>query len=124
MSAAFEIEVVPPAIGNGSRFDGSAMENVFAGISGADRGRVLCTVEFGLACVRKTGSMSITPAGEQAEVRRKRSSSHGSHASGMNGSGASLPAAIDTGSTNGQGTITRKLILKPKVILDSVKEFL
>ena len=124
MSATFEIVVVPPAIGNGSRFDGAAMENVFAGISGADRGRVLCTVEFGLACVRKTGSTSVPPASEQVEARHKRTISHGSHANGTNGNGATAPAPIDTGSANGQAAIVRNLLLKPKVILDSVKEIL
>ena len=127
MSAAFEVIAVPPAIGNTSRFDESTMENMFAGISGAERGRVLCTVEFGLTCIRKAGSTSTAPP-VQGNVQnghaQKRSASHGNHANGSNGSGHSLSPTIDTGGLQSRNAITRSLLLKPKVILESVKEVL
>lgn len=123
MSAAFEVIVVPPPIGNTSHFDEGSMENVFAGIQGAERGRVLCTVEFGLACARRTSSIGGTPASDTQ--LRQRSSSHGSHASVNSiANGAAFTNGIDTGSSGELGTFTRSLLLKPKVLLESVKEVL
>lgn len=124
MSAAFEVVVVPPAIGNTSRFDEATMANVFAGISGAEKGRVLCTVEFGLACVRRAGSTGAATSPDHNAHSHKRNSSHGSHASSTNGNGTTALSSIDTGSGHSLGPLTRSLLLKPKVILESVREVL
>lgn len=116
MSAAFEVVVAPPSIGNTSGFDESTMDNVFAGISGADKGRVLCTVEFGLACVRKSPStMPSSPV--EAE-----SPSIPSSLNSVNG--RATVGTIDTGSSYASAPFNRSLLMKPKVLLESVKEVL
>ncbi|KAF7796470.1 hypothetical protein EIP86_007647 [Pleurotus ostreatoroseus] len=115
MSAAFEVVVVPPSIGNTSGFDEETMDNMFAGISGADKGRVLCTVEFGLVCVRKAASaMPLSPVEAESPS-----------VPALGGlKGRAIVGAIDTGSGYASATFTRSLLLKPKVLLDSVKEVL
>lgn len=85
-------------------FDWTVMENVYAG-HGSETGRVLCTVEFGLVCVRRASSF---PNGHV-----NGSSQHEGH---QTNGGVDVAAA--------DGILSRNLLLKPKVLLESVAEIL
>ena len=148
MSAAFEVVIVPPSPGvtpgasqpkkgglhvdihNGTEFDDETMEDAFAGSGPQDEGgNVLCTVELGLACVRKVegndeankpistapnGTRSPTSAAlcsispEQEVLGILRTSSASSSIEGL----AKGPV------------LDRNLLVKPKVMLDSVTRIL
>lgn len=131
MSAAFEVVVVPPSMasasgvaptskrgalfvdtaGGGAPFDEDTMDDAFAGSPTPDeQGRVLCTVEIGLACVRKIENAdqprspaSPPPQGPPTPISRTNSVS----------SNADAPNVLD-----------RNLLVKPKVMLDSVTKLL
>ncbi|KAI0733487.1 hypothetical protein C8Q72DRAFT_811365 [Fomitopsis betulina] len=87
-------------------FDWATMENVYAG-HGSERSKVLCTVEFGLACVRRG-------AWTDANGADTRPKTNGSASTSANG-------AVANGSTE---SLTRNVLMKPKVLLESVIDIL
>ncbi|KAI0925855.1 hypothetical protein AcW1_008174 [Taiwanofungus camphoratus] len=126
MSGVFEITWIG-AKGSGASkkekdrwFDWATMENVYAG-HGSERCKVLCTVEFGLVCVRRVGWTGGSIDGVDAEehptsveLRAK-----------VNGHGApSINGGSTVNGTRSEGMLTRNLLLKPKVLLESVAEIL
>lgn len=92
-------------------FDWTLMENVYAG-HGSEKGRVLCTVEFGLVCVRRAANGRSNGVSEHDESEINGSTN--GHTT--NGSGPVFTAT--------DGTLSRNLLLKPKVLLESVAEIL
>lgn len=140
--------------GGERRFDGGRMEDVYAG-HGSEKGGVLCTVEFGLMCVRKAegGSGSSSSSFLQKQMKSNGEMNGGGKVNGngvgngyghghMNGYAGSPPYMNGVGKpphTNGNGisngmngiainggaeTVHRSLLLKPKILLDSVVEIL
>ncbi|KAH9928255.1 uncharacterized protein B0H18DRAFT_906836 [Fomitopsis serialis] len=110
MSSVFEVSWVNA--GNVGRrderwFDWATMENVYAG-HGSERSKVLCTVEFGLACVRH-GSW---PDGDGAA-----SKTSGTTSGSVNGNGVAANGGAE-------GLLARSVLLKPKVLLESVMDIL
>ena len=112
MSSIFDVTWVNP--GSLARrdkeekwFDWATMENVYAG-HGSERSKVLCTVEFGLACVRRA-------AWTDANGADTRPKTNGSTSNSVNG-------AVANGSVD--GVLTRSVLLKPKVLLESVIDIL
>ncbi|KAH9949897.1 hypothetical protein B0H21DRAFT_41578 [Amylocystis lapponica] len=97
-------------------FDWSTMENVYAG-HGSERCKVLCTVEFGLMCARRVGWSNEPGDGE----------GHGTvvEAKGMNGhvNGQTNGHAVTNG-VRSEGMLSRNLLMKPKVLLESVADIL
>ncbi|TFY64131.1 hypothetical protein EVJ58_g2830 [Rhodofomes roseus] len=111
MSSVFEVTWVNP--GNVGRkdkderwFDWAAMENVYAG-HGSERSKVLCTVEFGLVCIRH-GSWPEANGGPKP---------NGSASTGVNGNGVAANGGPE-------GPLTRSVLLKPRVLLESVMDIL
>ncbi|KAH9838294.1 uncharacterized protein C8Q71DRAFT_521637 [Rhodofomes roseus] len=111
MSNVFEVTWVNP--GNVGRkdkderwFDWAAMENVYAG-HGSERSKVLCTVEFGLVCIRH-GSWPEANGGPKP---------NGSASTGVNGNGVAANGGPE-------GPLTRSVLLKPRVLLESVMDIL
>ncbi|KAA1467668.1 hypothetical protein DENSPDRAFT_257400 [Dentipellis sp. KUC8613] len=89
----------------GRMFDPVTMENLYAG-HGSEKARVLCTVEFGLAVVKKRREER-----EEDEWEREQ------------GQGRGRVMKPQT-SARGEGGLESTLLLKPKVLLESVKELL
>ncbi|PCH42232.1 hypothetical protein WOLCODRAFT_137774 [Wolfiporia cocos MD-104 SS10] len=123
MSGAFEVAWVP-ARGVGARreresgreswYDPGAVDNVYEG-HGSEHSRVLCTVEFGLACVRQAEWAAPDPEVQEElpEDLRTKSSDRASPSDNSN-------RTVHPKS----GSLTRSLLLKPKVLLESVAEIL
>lgn len=98
-------------------FDWASMDNVYAG-HGDERSKVLCSVEFGLACVRRGDHAGAGVDAEGAEARGEPQAKTNGHAvSSVNGNGV-------MNGTIAEGALTRSLLLKPKVLLESVAEIL
>jgi len=130
MSASFDVLWVgtgkqrdKTASGPGQRtFEPSVMDNVYAG-HGVEKGNVLCTVEFGLICVKRITGTTAYANGTTANGMAN------GHANGhMNGHAHS---SIHGPTTNGfpkahgpDAVLSRSLLLKPKVLLESVSEML
>jgi hypothetical protein len=88
-----------------TKYDDEAMENVFKGF-GREEGGVMCTVEFGLVCVRKGKEEAPDSANPQSEEDSKRKPE----------GGCSPGAAAQV--------LERRMLMKPKVLLESVEEML
>lgn len=134
MSASFEVVIVQPSmssasgvapatkkgtlfvdVNGGTPFDDAAMEDAFAGSLPQEEGRVLCTVELGLACARKIeGTDDSAAASPAPQVARAASS--GSNAISRADSTSSVDGAVKV--------LDRNLLVKPKVMLDSVTKLL
>lgn len=117
MSGVFEITWVPAkgvSTGAGWKekeerwFDWASMENVYAG-HGSERSKVLCTVEFGLACIQR---------GDQGDAADHEDPAR------TNGHTTPLTNGSVTNGTGPEGALTRSLLLKPKVLLESVVDIL
>ncbi|TCD67146.1 hypothetical protein EIP91_000430 [Steccherinum ochraceum] len=144
MSAGFEVMWVKPAgPGEGQRsapFDGEWMEDVYerAGTGNAQGMGVMCTIEFGLMLVQK-GASSERNSFDEPRPNEHTNGSAKAHY-GMNGHGsANGHARITNGHTNGAGAhhhdetldgensqaaaLTKKVLLRPKVLLDTVSQF-
>lgn len=145
MSSCFEVLWVGSrrkaglsGMGEGEKgFDPQRMENVYAG-HGSEKGGVLCTVEFGLMCVRKAGSngangespyqQQMQHQGETNGVVRVNGNVNGVTNGMVNGhmngyaytNGVVKPQANGTSSES----VHRSLLLKPKILLNSVVEIL
>ncbi|KAH8100897.1 hypothetical protein BXZ70DRAFT_134768 [Cristinia sonorae] len=144
MSADFEVARVAPAgPGESARskpFDESEMEDVYADADAEQECGVMCTVEFGLTLVRKACTDS-SEHGDDSDTRNGHGTVNG-HAStkgaknGKKTNGHS-PAANGHGKTNGilngvgdhdpprdvkPGSLTRTVLVKPRVLLDSVSQ--
>ncbi|OBZ72441.1 hypothetical protein A0H81_07664 [Grifola frondosa] len=92
------------------------MENVYAG-HGSERSKVLCTVEFGLACTRRVSSLGSDTCANGVDAIPPPDDVKGG-TNGLHG-----PNGLTT--VNGsEGVLTRNLLLKPKVLLESVAEIL
>jgi hypothetical protein len=152
MSAAFEVVIVPPGIGSssstssskkgslhleinhGTPFDDASMEDAFAGSTLQDmEGQVLCTVELGLVCVRKVeaadGAIPSPAAPDTKESSRSPSVS--AALSPVSPDGKAVHGMVrtisSTSSIEGATKMTvldRSLLVKPKVMLDSVTKIL
>ncbi|KZT73034.1 hypothetical protein DAEQUDRAFT_762397 [Daedalea quercina L-15889] len=114
LSSVFEVSWVNPgSIARKDKderwFDWATMENVYAG-HGSERSKVLCTVEFGLACIRH----GAWPDGDGLDARSK---TNGSASTGINGNGAAANGGTE-------GILSRSVLLKPKVLLESVMDIL
>lgn len=136
MSAAFDVVWYGYKHGGGGVevFDEGKMENVYAG-HGSETGGVLCTVEFGLICVRRVAkeegegesgvnelnghlaSMSLNGSDTQVNGHGH---SHANH-NGMTNGHAKKSSTSGSGT---QATLARNLLLKPKVLLRSVEEII
>ncbi|OCH95335.1 hypothetical protein OBBRIDRAFT_788213 [Obba rivulosa] len=117
MSGVFQVTWIPP---RGTRrkelekeperwFDWASMENVYAGCPASERSRVLCTLEFGLVCVRKEES-----AAEDGEASSRENGL-------VNGYRSNGSAVLDRAA---EPVLTRNLLMKPKVLLESVTDIL
>jgi len=105
-------------------FDWATMENVYAG-HGSERCKVLCTVEFGLICARRVG-WSDDPGEEDDQGTPADPKGANGHANGLT-NGAASDGANGHGASNGarsEGMLSRNLLMKPKVLLESVAEIL
>ena len=140
MSAAFEIVVVPPTgtwlntsppkqgglslnIPGEVGFDHSTMASVFgqpADGQEEDVGNVLCTIELGLACVRKTEAADgpLVPSG-----RGSRSHSADRYSSESDDGKTVIGIQRTNSSTSSlnipANVFDRNLLIKPKVMVDS-----
>ncbi|THH00218.1 hypothetical protein EW026_g2288 [Hermanssonia centrifuga] len=125
MSAAFEVIAVSSAGGQQGleealKFEASTMDNVFAGL-GVESGTVLCTVEFGLACVRKVGDVGGSASQVEGLATSMQRQSLQPPAT-LGGHGTKIKT---TGiNTNVEGVLDRSLLMKPKVLLDSFTQIL
>ncbi|CAL1716869.1 unnamed protein product [Somion occarium] len=125
MSAAFDVVWLGPSK-QAPHFDSGMMDNVYAG-HGNEQGNVLCTVEFGLMCVRRVGGagegetngngngVGVPTNGVKSNDAVNGYAKVNGHGHAPNGS-----AKVQTG----DGVMARSLLLKPKVLLDSVAEIL
>ncbi|CCL98779.1 uncharacterized protein FIBRA_00784 [Fibroporia radiculosa] len=95
-------------------FDWASMENIYAG-HGSEQSKVLCTVELGLACVRRVGWAGGSAEQDQSADARGKVNGHGG--AGLNGNGAANGASSE-------GTLNRSVLLKPKVLLESITDIL
>lgn len=126
MSGVFEITWVGSkgAGADGARrdkverwFDWATMENVYAG-HGSDRSKVLCTVEFGLACVRREGWTSTEDDSVEDDGRMDSTPRVNGHTTLVtNGNGRAAANGVKP-----EGVLTRSLLMKPKVLLESVAD--
>ncbi|EKM58409.1 uncharacterized protein PHACADRAFT_193527 [Phanerochaete carnosa HHB-10118-sp] len=104
-------------VGGGTPFDEALMEDAFAGsLPQEEEDRVLCTVEIGLACVRKIeGAEESAPTSPTPEMATTPS----------NGANAISRVNSISSSTDASAKILdRNLLVKPKVMLDSVTKLL
>ncbi|KAI0784199.1 hypothetical protein C8Q75DRAFT_400111 [Abortiporus biennis] len=145
MSASFDVLWLGYGKQNGDKrfgFDKGTMENVYAG-HGSEKGGVLCTVEFGLICARKVTAAGVenesSSSGAEHEIVgmnghcAPHTNGHSAHPNGhsnghahANGHGHRHPHQNGTSKTQPppQPAISRSLLLKPKVLLDSIAELL
>ncbi len=101
-----------PAAAGGCAFDPETMENVYAGY-GNERCRVLCTVELGLAFRRRLPQ-------EEREDESVDGDGMPAKTAGLGADGR-VPSL---GSTDAGMRMDRTLLLKPKVLLESVVDIL
>lgn len=87
-------------------YDSVEMDNVYAGY-GDENSRVMCTVEFGLTVVKKRNPMSSSAVEDLGRVQAS------CVAHGRDGDGERRKEVLET-----------TMLLKPKVLLESVKELL
>lgn len=142
MSAAFEVVIVPPSMSSTSgatlakkgglhvdvpgetRFDEATMVDVF---DGEEDGMVLCTVELGLACVRKTEGPEQDNARHE-DTNRSRSTERytadGHEATATNGIQRTSSSASSVYTPATVKVLERNLLVRPKVVLDSVTRVL
>ncbi|EMD34021.1 hypothetical protein CERSUDRAFT_117535 [Gelatoporia subvermispora B] len=122
MSTVFQVTWIPP---RGTKrkekekeperwFDWATMENIYAGHA-SERSRVLCTVELGLTCTRRTGPT----AGDSDSTSQENGSLNGS----VNGYGTNGSTGLNYERMS-EPVLTRNLLLKPKVLLESVTDIL
>lgn len=139
MSAAFEVVIIPPGGGSSSstssskrgglsvdipsevRFDSGTMMDAFANpadpvdeAEDGGKGNVLCTVALGLACVRR-----VETANDGTERYITTEFDHGRSTNGIQRTNSStssigIPAKV----------LDRTILVKPKVLLDSVTQYL
>ncbi|GJE99908.1 hypothetical protein PsYK624_161830 [Phanerochaete sordida] len=140
MSAAFEVVLVPPSMASaggappaskrgalfvdttgGALFEPGAMDDAFAAEHdpGEEHARVLCTVEIGLACVRKIEGVeenggSLSPASPAPQIARAPS----------NDLNVLSRVSSTSSSADASKLLDRNLLVKPKVMLDSVTALL
>ncbi|KAH9885822.1 hypothetical protein C8Q73DRAFT_669395 [Cubamyces lactineus] len=105
-----------PKVEGGSRFDWETMDNVFAG-HGSEHCRVLCTVELGLAFRRRLPQ-------RQREQEQESVDGDGMPISPYPRTDGEGAAASERGEETSSKTEERTLLLKPKVLLESVIDIL
>lgn len=145
MSAGFEVMWVRPIgpgeAGRSRRFEDTWMEDVYAaaGVGHHDeRGNgVMCTIEFGLMLVRRSCPEEEMHAHEMvnghAAANGHEVNGH-AHAPKLNGhakaNGVANGASIGVNGMNGHGhhhdpppaSLTRTVLVKPRVLLDSIAQ--
>ena len=121
-------------------FEWETMDNVYAGHCN-EQCRVLCTVELGLAFSRRLpeeehdeetidgDGMVVNGHGHMAHPISRQVSSNASRpvsmgGVGLGGMGRNLSMSSMGGETDGGSTMVRNLLLKPKVLLESVVDIL
>lgn len=94
-------------------YDPTEMDNVYAGY-GDENSRVLCTVEFGLTVVKKRNPMSSSSPEEVTGTGL-----YGTHG-GKEGNGETAKSVEE----KRKEVLDMTMLLKPKVLLESVKDLL
>lgn len=135
--------------GKGRKFDEGYMEDIYAGVgSGPSGGGVMCTVEFGLILVRKTScpdqqqpytgdtrnghgssSMNGTANGHAMANGMTNGNGHAPMANGhakmngaVNGNGVGSSGPRESAEGGKVGSLTRTVLVKSRVLLDSVSQ--
>lgn len=94
------------------------MDNVYAGY-GDENSRVLCTVEFGLTVVKKRNPMSSSSREDRNDVHANGAGLNGIHG-GKDGNGETVKSMEE----KRKEVLDMTMLLKPKVLLESVKDLL